>query len=134
MARQGYSYTTADGARVVYQTEGEDLKDVPRDGKTIGEVVVRGNLVMKEVSISHLVFAIRSSNPFSWLPQYFTDEKATEKAFKGGYFHSGDLAVMHPDGSVSIQDRSKDIIISGGEACDVFRPSSIPLPSDLERV
>jgi len=52
MARQGYSYTTADGARVVYQTEGDDLKDVPRDGKTIGEVVVRGNLVMKEVSVS----------------------------------------------------------------------------------
>jgi len=50
MARQGYSYSTADGARVVYQTEGEDLKDVPRDGKTIGEVIVRGNLVMREVS------------------------------------------------------------------------------------
>lgn len=50
MARQGYSYITADGARVVHQTEGEDLKDVPRDGKTIGEVVVRGNLVMKEVN------------------------------------------------------------------------------------
>ena len=53
MARQGYSYTTADGVRVVYQTEGEDLKDVPRDGKTVGEVVVRGNLVMKEVITSH---------------------------------------------------------------------------------
>lgn len=50
MARQGYSYITADGARVVYQTEGEVLKDVPRDGKTIGEIVVRGNLVMKEVT------------------------------------------------------------------------------------
>lgn len=49
MARQGFSYTTADDVRVVYQTEGEDLKDVPRDGKTIGEIVVRGNLVMKEV-------------------------------------------------------------------------------------
>jgi len=94
MARQGFSYTTSDGIRVVYQTEGEDLKDVPRDGKTVGEIVVRGNLVMRE---------------------YFTDEGATEKAFKGGYFRSGDLAVMHPDGSVSIQDRSKDIIISGGE-------------------
>ncbi|KAF9651530.1 AMP-dependent synthetase and ligase [Thelephora ganbajun] len=94
MARQGYSYTTADGVRVVYQTEDEDLQDVPQDGKTIGEIVVRGNLVMRE---------------------YFTDEKATEKAFKGGYFRSGDLAVMYPDGSVGIQDRSKDIIISGGE-------------------
>lgn len=59
MARQGYSYTTADGARVVYQTEGEDLKDVPRDGKTIGEVVVRGNLVMKEVNVSQPAFVIR---------------------------------------------------------------------------
>jgi hypothetical protein len=49
MARQGYSYTTSDGVRVVYQTEGEDLKDVPRDGKSIGEIVVRGNLVMREV-------------------------------------------------------------------------------------
>lgn len=49
MARQGYSYTTSDGVRVVYQTEGKDLEDVPRDGKTIGEIVVRGNLVMREV-------------------------------------------------------------------------------------
>lgn len=52
MARQGYSYTTADGVRVVYQTDGEALKDVPRDGKTIGEIVVRGNLVMREVDAS----------------------------------------------------------------------------------
>jgi hypothetical protein len=52
MARQGYSYTTADGARVVFPTEGEDLKDVPQDGKTIGEIVVRGNLVMREVRAS----------------------------------------------------------------------------------
>jgi len=52
MARQGYSYITAEGARVVYQTEGGDLKDVPRDGKTIGEIVVRGNLVMKAVTVS----------------------------------------------------------------------------------
>lgn len=51
MARQGYSYITADGARVVYPTEGEDLKDVPRDGKTIGEIIVRGNMVMKEVNV-----------------------------------------------------------------------------------
>lgn len=94
IARQGYSYTTADRVRVVYQTEGEDLKDIPRDGKTMGEIVVGGNLVMRE---------------------YFRDEKATDKAFKGGYFRSGDLAVMHPDGSISVLDRSKDIIISGGE-------------------
>lgn len=64
MARQGYSYTTADGTRVVYTTEGEDLKDVPRDGKTIGEIVVRGNLVMREVSTSqslHLPFVCDNS-------------------------------------------------------------------------
>jgi hypothetical protein len=52
MARQGYSYVTADSARVVFQTEGEDLKDVPRDGRTIGEIIVRGNLVMREVNVS----------------------------------------------------------------------------------
>lgn len=52
MARQGYSYTTADGVRLVYQTEGEVLKDVPQDGKTVGEIVVRGNLVMREVGAS----------------------------------------------------------------------------------
>lgn len=54
MARQGFSYTTADDARVVYQTDGEDLKDVPRDGKTVGEIAVRGNLVMREVDASEL--------------------------------------------------------------------------------
>jgi len=51
MARQGYSYNTADGARVVYQTEGQDLEDVPQDGKTVGEIIVRGNLVMKQVNL-----------------------------------------------------------------------------------
>lgn len=63
---------------------------------------------------------MNTSRNFSYpsLPQYFTDEEATEKAFKGGYFHSGDLAVMYPDGSIGIQDRSKDIIISGGEVGD----------------
>lgn len=54
MARQGFSYTTADDARVVYQTDGEDLKDVPRNGKTVGEIAVRGNLVMREVDASEL--------------------------------------------------------------------------------
>lgn len=65
MARQGFSYATADGVRVVYQTEGEDLKDVPQDGKTIGEIVVRGNLVMKEVGTSPLLFGCFTflSNP-----------------------------------------------------------------------
>ena len=70
------------------------MKEVPRDGKTIGEIMLRGNVVMKG---------------------YFKDKAATDKAMAGGWFHTGDLAVMHPDGYVKIQDRSKDIIISGGE-------------------
>jgi fatty-acyl-CoA synthase len=72
----------------------EEMHDVPRDGETMGEVVMRGNNVMKG---------------------YLGDEEATEKAFRGGWFHSGDLAVMHPDGYVELRDRAKDIIISGGE-------------------
>ncbi|KAF9270371.1 acetyl-CoA synthetase-like protein [Marasmius fiardii PR-910] len=99
MARQGHAFVTADLVRVVHQPkEGEEpsehLVDVPRDGKTIGEIATRGNIVMKE---------------------YFKDPEATKKAFRGGYFSTGDLAVMHPDGTVAILDRSKDIIISGGE-------------------
>ncbi|KAI0371667.1 acetyl-CoA synthetase-like protein [Pilatotrama ljubarskyi] len=99
LARQGHSFATAEDARVVFQPkEGEDpngpLVDVPKDGKTMGEVVFRGNIVMKE---------------------YFKDPEATRKAFRGGYFNTGDLAVWHPDGYISLQDRSKDIIISGGE-------------------
>ena len=70
------------------------LVDVPKDGKTMGEIVFRGNIVMKE---------------------YFKDPEATRKAFRGGHFNSGDLAVWHPDGYIAIMDRSKDIIISGGE-------------------
>ncbi|PSS31077.1 hypothetical protein PHLCEN_2v2409 [Hermanssonia centrifuga] len=100
LARQGFGFLTSDPVRVVYQPkEGEEdldteLVDVPKDGKTIGEIVTRGNITMKE---------------------YFQDPEATRKAFQGGYFHSGDLAVVHPDGYVAVQDRSKDIIISGGE-------------------
>ncbi|KAG6381313.1 hypothetical protein JVT61DRAFT_5721 [Boletus reticuloceps] len=98
MARQGQSFATAENVRVVYPPKHEDdqeLIDVPKDGSTVGEVVTRGNIVMKE---------------------YFKDPEATRKAFRGGYFNSGDLAVMHPDGVVQIMDRKKDIIISGGEA------------------
>ncbi|KAI6044979.1 hypothetical protein EDC04DRAFT_2560276 [Pisolithus marmoratus] len=97
MARQGQSFATAQDVRVVYPPKHEgdqDLVDVPKDGKTIGEIVIRGNIVMKE---------------------YFKDPEATRKAFRGGHFNSGDLAVMYPDGVVAIMDRSKDIIISGGE-------------------
>src|SRR6266568_7127770 len=81
---------TADPARVV----DAGMKDVPSDGETMGEVVMRGHNVMKG---------------------YFEDEAATAEAFRGGWFHSGDLAVMHPDGYIEIRDRAKDIIISGGE-------------------
>jgi fatty-acyl-CoA synthase len=81
---------TAEAVRVV---DG-DMKDVPADGETMGEVVMRGNNVMKG---------------------YYRDEKATAEAFKGGWFHSGDLGVMHPDGYIELRDRAKDIIISGGE-------------------
>ncbi|KAJ2928934.1 hypothetical protein H1R20_g8292, partial [Candolleomyces eurysporus] len=99
MARQGHAFVTADDARVVTVEEGSDvLKDVPADGETLGEIVTRGNIVMKEASDA-----------------YFNDPAATKKAFRGGFFNTGDLAVMYPDGSVSIMDRSKDIIISGGE-------------------
>ncbi|KAF9230298.1 hypothetical protein BU15DRAFT_69311, partial [Melanogaster broomeanus] len=80
MARQGQSFATAQNVRVVYPPKHEndqDLIDVPKDGKTVGEIVTRGNIVMKE---------------------YFRDPEATRKAFRGGYFNSGDIAVMHPNG------------------------------------
>jgi fatty-acyl-CoA synthase len=70
------------------------MQPVPRDGKTLGEVMFRGNLTMKG---------------------YLKNENATREAFAGGWFHTGDLGVLQPDGYVKIQDRSKDIIISGGE-------------------
>jgi fatty-acyl-CoA synthase len=90
LARQGQAYPSADLVRVV----DDAMNDVPRDGETIGEVVMRGNNVMAG---------------------YFDDAPATEQAFRGGWFHSGDLAVWHPDGNVELRDRGKDIIISGGE-------------------
>jgi len=72
----------------------ETMQPVPRDGATMGEVMFRGNIVMKG---------------------YLKNKSASEKAFHGGWFHSGDLGVMHPDGYIQLKDRSKDIIISGGE-------------------
>ncbi len=90
MARQGMAYVGADPIRVV----DSEMNDVARDGATMGEVVMRGNNVMKG---------------------YYDDPEATAKAFTGGWFHSGDLAVWHPDGYIELRDRSKDIIISGGE-------------------
>ena len=89
-ARQGVSMIQADPIRVV----DENMVDVPRDGRTMGEIVMRGNNVMLG---------------------YFDDTEATEKAFRGGWLHSGDLGVQHSDGYVELRDRAKDIIISGGE-------------------
>ena len=90
-ARQGVRYPNTEGVTIM---DPETMKEVPRDGKTIGEIMIRANVVMKG---------------------YFKDKDSTDKAMRGGWFHSGDLAVMHEDGYVKIQDRSKDIIISGGE-------------------
>jgi fatty-acyl-CoA synthase len=90
LARQGQAYISSDLVRVV----DEQMTDVPQDGQAMGEVIMRGNNVMSG---------------------YFDDEAATRKAFAGGWFHSGDLAVWHPDGNIELRDRGKDIIISGGE-------------------
>jgi len=90
-ARQGVRYPNTEGAVVM---DPETMKSVPKDGKTMGEIMIRGNIVMKG---------------------YYKDKEATDKAMAGGWFHSGDLAVTFPDGYIKIQDRSKDIIISGGE-------------------
>lgn len=90
-ARQGVRYIALEGLDVVNT---QNMKPVPADGTTVGEIVFRGNVVMKG---------------------YLKNPKANEEAFAGGWFHSGDLAVKHPDNYVEIKDRSKDIIISGGE-------------------
>ncbi|MFB7323917.1 long-chain-fatty-acid--CoA ligase [Streptomyces sp. NPDC056190] len=90
MARQGVGMIQADAVRVV----DEDMVDVPADGQTMGEIVMRGNCVMAG---------------------YYLDEESTAKAFRGGWFHSGDLGVMHADGYVELRDRAKDVVISGGE-------------------
>ena len=91
MARQGVSYPTLDRQRMV---DPQTMTDVPADGSTMGELVLRGNTLMKG---------------------YLKNPAATEAAFAQGWFHTGDLGVRHPDGYVAIKDRSKDIIISGGE-------------------
>ncbi len=90
-ARQGVRYPMLEQLVVA---DPKTLEPVPRDGATIGEIMFRGNIVMKG---------------------YLKNPAASRKAFAGGYFHSGDLAVCHPDGYIEIKDRSKDIIISGGE-------------------
>jgi fatty-acyl-CoA synthase len=90
-ARQGVQYPVLEGLMVA---DPDSLAPVPADGATMGEIFLRGNIVMKG---------------------YLKNKEATEEAFAGGWFHSGDLAVAHPDGYIEIKDRSKDIIISGGE-------------------
>ncbi len=90
-ARQGVNYPVLQALDVL---DPETMQEVPRDGATIGEVMFRGNVVMRG---------------------YLKNPDATEKCFAGGWFHSGDLGVIHPDGYIQLKDRSKDIIISGGE-------------------
>jgi fatty-acyl-CoA synthase len=89
--RQGVRYHVLEGLEVM---DPDTMKPVPRDGETMGEIMFRGNIVMKG---------------------YLKNPDASDAAFAGGWFHSGDLAVMQPDGYIKIQDRSKDVIISGGE-------------------
>ena len=90
-SRQGVRLPVEEGLMVA---DPETMAPVPMDGKTMGEVFLRGNLVMKG---------------------YLKNAAATDEAFRGGWFHSGDLGVWHPDGYIELRDRSKDIIISGGE-------------------
>ena len=90
-ARQGVRYCVLDDLDVI---DPETMQPVPRDGETMGEVMFRGNIVMKG---------------------YLKNKHASDAAFHGGWFHSGDLGVMHKDGYIQLKDRSKDIIISGGE-------------------
>ncbi|MCG8545336.1 MAG: acyl-CoA synthetase [Alphaproteobacteria bacterium] len=91
VARQGVNIVTLQEQRVINP---DTMQDVPADGETVGEIVLRGNTVMKG---------------------YLKNPKASAAAFEGGWFHTGDLAVLHPDGYAEIKDRAKDIIISGGE-------------------
>lgn len=91
MARQGVHYVTLEDAAIL---NSESMEQTPNDGLTIGELMIRGNTVMKG---------------------YLKNPDATDEAFAGGWFHTGDLGVQHPDGYIEIKDRAKDIIISGGE-------------------
>lgn len=108
-ARQGVDFITAAEVRVV----DESGNDVVKDGQTLGEIVARGNAIMQG---------------------YYKDPGATQEAFREGWFHSGDAAVMHPDGYIEIRDRYKDIIISGGENVSSVEVESVLLrhPAVLE--
>lgn len=109
LSRQGVSFVVADPTRVV----DEEMADIDQDAEAMGEVVMRGNNVMKG---------------------YFDNPEATEEAFRGGYFHSGDIGVWHPDNYIDLRDRSKDIIISGGENISTIEVerSIVSHPSVLE--
>ena len=100
LAKQGVRHVTASRARVIDEAGG----DVPMDGSTMGEIVLAGNTLMAG---------------------YYRDPEMTEKAFEGGMFHTGDLAVRHPDGNIEIRDRSKDVIISGGENISSLEVESV---------
>jgi fatty-acyl-CoA synthase len=100
-ARQGVRYHVLEGLMVA---DAQSLAPVDADGETMGEVFMRGNIVMKG---------------------YLKNPKATAEAFAGGWFHTGDLGVMHPDGYIEIKDRSKDIIISGGENISTIEVESV---------
>jgi fatty-acyl-CoA synthase len=91
MAKQGVAHITQEAVMVA---DPATMAPVPADGQTIGEVMIRGNTVMKG---------------------YLKNPRATDEAFRGGWYHSGDLGVCHPDGYIEVKDRAKDIIISGGE-------------------
>ncbi len=100
-ARQGVNYPVLDGLMVA---DAQSLKPAAPDGETMGEIFMRGNIVMKG---------------------YLKNAKATAEAFAGGWFHTGDLGVVHPDGYIEIRDRSKDIIISGGENISTIEVESV---------
>ena len=104
LSRQGVGMIHAERLRVV-DTE---MNDVPKDGETMGEIVMRGNDVMQG---------------------YFGDEEATAAAFRGGWFHSGDLGVMQPDGYVQLRDRAKDVVVSGGRTSRRSRSSRRSSPT-----
>jgi fatty-acyl-CoA synthase len=108
-ARQGVPPVAVDEVRVMDL----DMHDVPADGQTMGEVVVRGNTVMAG---------------------YYLDPEGTAAAFRGGWFHTGDLGVLHPDGYVELRDRAKDVIISGGENISTIEVEQVILrhPAVLE--
>jgi fatty-acyl-CoA synthase len=108
-ARQGVELITS-GETTVFDENGSE---VPRDGETLGEIVTRGNVVMRG---------------------YYNDPQATETALRGGWFHTGDAAVVHPDGYIEIRDRFKDVIISGGENISSIEVEGILLrhPAVLE--